>query len=81
MSQMTINPTTNICCVEPACIPWKNDDDKQIAIQTFKMANNLSPSYLQDLITPRKCTRILKNNMKTLEVPFYNRVRQGKNKK
>ena len=52
---------------------------QQIAIQTFKMVNNLSPPYLQDLITPRKCTRILRNSVKTLEMPFYNRVRHGTN--
>ena len=39
---------------------------QQIAIQTFKIVNNLSLPYLQDLITPRKCTRILRNSAKTL---------------
>ena len=47
---------------------------QQIAIQTFKIANNLSPPYLKYLITPRKCTQILRNPVKTLEIPFYNRV-------
>ena len=52
---------------------------QQIAIQTFKIVNNLSPPYLQDLITPCKCTRVLSNSVKTLEIPFYNRVRHGTN--
>ena len=43
---------------------------KQIAIQTFKIVNNRLPPYLQDLITPRKCTRILRNSVKTLEILF-----------
>ena len=46
---------------------------------TFKMVCNLSSPYLQDLITPRKCTRILRNSVKTLEIPFYNRVRHETN--
>ena len=52
---------------------------RQIAIQTFKIVNNLSPPYLQNLITPRKCTRIPRNFVKTKEIPFYNRVRHGTN--
>ena len=52
---------------------------QQIAIQTFKIVNNLSPPYLQDLITPRKCTLILRNSVKTLDIPFYNRVGHGTN--
>ena len=52
---------------------------QQISIQTFKIVNNLSPPYLQDLITPRKCTQILRNSVKTLEIPFYNKVRHGTN--
>ena len=52
---------------------------QQIAIQTFKIINNLSPPYLQDLLTPRKCTRTLRNSVKTLEIPFYKRVRHGTN--
>ena len=43
---------------------------QQIATQTFNIVNNLSLPYLQDLITPRKCTRILRNSVKTLDIPF-----------
>ena len=52
---------------------------KQTAIQTLKIINDLSPPYLQDLITPRKCTRALRNYVKTLDIPFNNRVRHGTN--
>ena len=52
---------------------------QQMAIQTFKIVNDLSPPYLQDLITPWKCTRTLRNYVKTLDIPFYNRVRHGTN--
>ena len=52
---------------------------QQIAIQTFKMVNNFSPPYLQGLITPQKFTRIHRNYVKTLEIPFYNRVGHGTN--
>ena len=43
------------------------------------MANDFSPPYLQDLITPQKFTQIHRNYVKTLEIPFYNRVRHGTN--
>ena len=52
---------------------------QQIAIQTFKMINNLSPPYLQGLITTQKYTRIHRNYVKALEIHFYNRVRHGTN--
>ena len=52
---------------------------QQIAIQTSKMVNNFSPPYLRGLITPQKFTRIHRNYVKTLEIPFYNRVRHGTN--
>ena len=52
---------------------------QQIAIQTFKMINNLSPPYLQGLITTQKYTRIHRNYLKALEIPFYNRVSHGTN--
>ena len=52
---------------------------QQITIQTFKMINNLSPPYIQDLITTQKFTRIHRNYVKALEIPFYNRVRHGTN--
>ena len=52
---------------------------QQIAIQTFKMVNNFSPPYLWGLITPQKFTRIHRNYVKTLEIPFYNSVRHGTN--
>ena len=44
------------------------------SIQTFKILNNILPQCLLDLIIPRKCTRILTNSVKTLEIPFYNKV-------
>ena len=53
---------------------------QHIAIQTFTIiVNKLPPIFLQDLTTPRKCTRILRNSVKPLEIPFYNRVRNGIN--
>ena len=52
---------------------------QQTTIQTFKMINNLSPPYLQGLITTQKFTRIHRNYVKALEIPFYNRVRHGTN--
>ena len=52
---------------------------QQIAIQTFKILNNFSPPYLRGLITPQKFTRIHRNYVKTLEIPFYNSVRHGTN--
>ena len=52
---------------------------QQIAIQTSKMVNNFSAPYLRGLITPQKFTRIHRNYVKTLEIPFYNRVRHGTN--
>ena len=52
---------------------------QQIANQTFKMVNNFLPPYLRGLITPQKFTRIHRNYVKTLEIPFYNSVRHGTN--
>ena len=43
------------------------------------MVNNFSPPYLRGLITPQKFTRIHRNYVKTLEIPFYNSVRHGPN--
>ena len=75
----------NDCSIEPSeevtllGVRLEIGRQRQIAIQTFKIVNNLSPPYLQNLITPRKCTRIPRNFVKTKEIPFYNRVRHGTN--
>ena len=78
MSQMSINPTTDLfCCVSLHSL--EEGRQQQIAIQTFKIVNNFSPPYLRGLITPQKFTRIHRNYVKTLEIPFYNSVRHGTN--
>ena len=83
MSQMSINmyksDYRSLLLCQTSLHSLQEGRRQQISIQTFKMVNNLSPPYLRDLITPQKFTRIHRNYVKTLEIPFYNRVRHGTN--
>ena len=50
-----------------------------IANQTFKILNDLSPTYLQELIEKHYRTRNLRNSEKTLKIPPMKKVRHGTN--
>ena len=50
-----------------------------ITIQTFKILNELSPTYLLELIEKRCRTRNLGNSENILKIPLMNRVRHGTN--
>ena len=50
-----------------------------IAIQTFKMFNDLSLTYLLELIEKRCRTRNLRNSENILKIPVMKRVRHGTN--
>ena len=50
-----------------------------IAIQTFKILNDLSPTYLLELIEKRCRTRNLRNSENILKIPLMKRVRHGAN--
>ena len=50
-----------------------------IAIQTFKIRNDLSPTYLLELIEKRCRTRNLRNSENILKIPLMKRVRHGTN--
>ena len=71
MSQMSINPTTDIFLLcQTSLHSLEEGRQQQIAIQTFKMVNNFSPPYLRGLITPQKFTRIHRNYVITLKYLF-----------
>ena len=50
-----------------------------IAIQTFKILNDLSLTYLLELIEKRCRTRNLRNSKNILKIPLMKRVRHGTN--
>ena len=50
-----------------------------IAIQTFKILNDLVPTYLIELIKKRCCTCNLRNSENILKLPLMKRVRHGTN--
>ena len=50
-----------------------------IAIQTFKILNDLSPTYLLELIKKRCRTRNIRNSENILKIPLMKRVRHGTN--
>ena len=50
-----------------------------IAIQTFKILNDLSPTYLLELIEKCCRTRNLRNSENILKIPLMKRVRHGTN--
>ena len=52
ISQMTINPTTDICFIRPACRPEEERRQQIAIIETFKVVHNIFPPYIQDLIIP-----------------------------
>ena len=66
----------NDCSIEPSeevtllGVRLEIGRQRQIDIQTFKIVNNLSPPYLQNLITLRKCTRIPRNFVKPKKYLF-----------
>ena len=50
-----------------------------VAIQTFKILNDLAPIYLLELIEKRCRTRNLRNYENILKIPLMKRVRHGTN--
>ena len=50
-----------------------------IAIQTFKILNDLAPTYLLELIEKRSRTRNLRNSENILKISPMKRVRNGTN--
>ena len=51
--------------------------EKAIALQTFKILNEISPPYLTDLVKFKKQTRVLRSGQLLLEIPLFKRQKFG----